>query len=320
MKRLLPLLLTLVFILAAASAQAGPVPKNGEKFLVGISTPDADHGWTGGIVWWASQAVKEFGAQHQNVEFIYRTATSEKEQATQLEEMLAKNIDALVILPHRPAPLTTILNKINNSNAFIVVVDRSIPKVPKNVYLAGDNHGFGRECGLHLARELGGKGNILVMEGIPCEGNTLRVNGFKEGIKPHPEIVVMDSQPAYWSPPKSYELMLQYLQKFPQIDAIWCGDDDVLETAVQAYKESGRTDIKFFLGGGGSKRIIKMILDNDPLVHATVTYPPKMVHEGVRLAVERLTKGTTFPKEIVIPSEIVTRKNAEAFYYPDGIY
>lgn len=313
-------LLFLCFAAMLALGAAGPAGAAKDSFVIGISTPTADHGWTGGIVWWAERAAAEFGKKHPNITFIFKSSDSDKEQVTHIEAMHERKLDALVILPHRPAPLTTVLNKVHKSGAFIVVVDRVIPKVPKDVYIAGDNYGFGRECGLHLAEALDGKGKILVMEGIPCEGNSLRVSGFKDGIKSHPEIVVMDSQPAYWNPAKAYELMLQYLQKFPHIDAVWCGDDDVLETAVQAYKESGRTDIKFFLGGGGSKNIIKMILDNDPLVHATVTYPPKMVYEGVHLAVERLTTGAVFPREIVIPSELVTRKNAQESYYPDSIY
>ncbi len=291
-----------------------------EKILVGISTPTADHGWTGGIVWWTEQAVKEFGKKYPDLEFIYLSSDSDKEQAEHIEYLLAKKIRALVILPHKPAPLTTVLNKVNKTGAFIVVVDRSIPKVPKDVYLAGDNYGFGRECGVYLAGALEGKGNIVVIEGIPCEGNTLRVDGFKEGIRDAPGIVVMDSQPAYWSPPKGYELMQRYLRQFPNIDAVWCGDDDVLEGALKAYEESGRKDVKLFLGGGGSKRIIKRILDGDPLVRATVTYPPKMVFDGVRLAIERLLENKNFPKEIVIPSELVTRENARDHYYPSSIY
>ena len=304
-----------MFLLGTIStANAAP------SFRLGIACPTADHGWTGGIVWWAQQAVLEFSKAHPNIEFTLKQSESDEEQASQVDTMLRKKLDALVILPHRPAPLTTVLNKAHQSGTFLVVIDRSIPKVPKNVYLAGDNYEFGYECGVHMTKALAGKGNILVMEGIPCEGNSLRVAGFKKGIKDHPDIVVMDSQPAFWSPVKAYEVMLQYLQQFPEIDAVWCGDDDVLEAAVQAYKESGRKDISFFLGGGGSKKIIKMILDDDPLVKATVTYPPKMIYEGIRIAVEHLTTGSTFDKEITIPSRLVTKENAKEFYYPDSIY
>ena len=141
-----------------------------EKILVGISTPTADHGWTGGVVWWAEQAVKEFGKKYPDLEFIFLPSDSDKEQAEHVESLLAQKIRALVILPHKPAPLTTVLNKVNKTGAFIVVVDRSIPKVPKDVYLAGDNYGFGRECGLYLAGALEGKVT-------PCLGKLFRLMG-----------------------------------------------------------------------------------------------------------------------------------------------
>ena len=34
-----------------------------EKIKVGISIPTADHGWTGGVVWYAKKAVEELDAQ-----------------------------------------------------------------------------------------------------------------------------------------------------------------------------------------------------------------------------------------------------------------
>ena len=290
-----------------------------EKIRVGISTPTDDHGWTGGVMWWVQQAIKEFGKKYPDVECIYLPSDSDKKQAADVERLLEKGIKALVILPHKPAPLATVLNKTHNAGVFIVVVDRSIPRVPKDVYLAGDNYGFGYKSGEYMARALNGKGNILVMEGIPCEGNTLRINGFRAGIKGS-DIVIMDSQPAYWSPPKGYELMRLYLQQFSHIDAVWCGDDDVLEGALQAYEESGRKDVTLFLGGGGSKNIIKRILDGDPLIRATVTYPPKMSHEATRMALEKLMEHKEFPKEITMPSELVTKENAKEFYYPESIY
>ena len=307
------------FIIAFVGGTLAPAVA-GETLIIGISTPTADHGWTGGIIWWAEQAVAQLQKKHPTIKFIMRASASEREQAADVEAMLKKKVRALVILPHKPAPLTTLLNKAHKAGVFIVVVDRSIPKVPKDIYLAGDNKDFGRKNGEYMVKALGGTGNILVMEGIPCEGNSLRVSGFKETLAGYPGIVVMDSQPAYWSPPKGYELMQRYLQQFPSIDAVWCGDDDVLESVLKAYAESGRNDIKFFLGGGGSKAIIKRVLEGDTLVPVTVTYPPEMIFQGTEMAVKHLTTGETFPLECVIPSELVTRENAAHFYHPDSIY
>ena len=100
---------------------------------------------------------------------------------------------------------------------------------------------------------LEGKGDIVVLEGIPTVINTERVDAFNKVMANYPDIKILDSQPAMWSTQKGLEIMENYLQKYDKIDAVWAQDDDVLKGVLQAYQESGRNDIKFFLGGAGSK-------------------------------------------------------------------
>ncbi len=317
MKRKTLVVLAVLFGLClwAGAGQAG------EKVKIGISCPTADHGWTGGIVWWAQKAVKELGEKYPNAEFLLVTADAPAKQISDVEDLVTKGIKALVVLPHEPAPLTPTLNEIKSSGVFTVVVDRTIPELENDIYVAGDNHGFGIRCGEFMAREMGGKpAEIVVMTGIPCDVDTLRVNGFNEVIAKHPNIKVLESQPANWSTQKGLELMENFLQKYPKIDAVWCQDDDVLKGVMQAYNESGRPDIKLVLGGAGSKDIIKMVIDGDPLVRGTITYPPKMIYDGVVLAAEHMINGKNFEKTVIIPADLVTKENAQDFYYPDSIF
>ena len=68
---------------------------------------------------------------------------------------------------------------------------------------------------------------------------------------------------------------------------------------------------------------MKKVMDNDPVVRATVTYPPMMAHRGIIEALNGLRNGkkpVDGVKEIVISSEIVTPENAKNFYYPDSRY
>ena len=133
----------------------------------------------------------------------------------------------------------------------------------------------------------------------------------------------MESQPAYWNTEKGLALMENYLQKHKKIDAVWAGDDDVLKGVIKAYQNSKRSDIKALTGGGGSKDIVKLILDKDPVVKATVTYPPNMVAVGMDLALKGLRANKqTDPKdkEVIVPSEVVMTENAAKFYFPDSVY
>jgi ribose transport system substrate-binding protein len=195
------------------------------------------------------------------------------------------------------------------------------------VYVAGDNPGLGRVSAEWMAKEMGGKGKMVVLEGIPCVINTERVEAFKDVMKKYPDIEIMDSQPADWSTQKGLEIMENYLQKYDNIDAVWAQDDDVLKGVLQAYKESGRNDITLFLGGAGSKDIIKMVMDGDPLVRADVTYPPSMIATAISLAVKGIRNipldgfyQKKIPAKVILASELIVQENAKDYYYPDSVF
>ena len=291
------------------------------KLKVAISIPSADHGWTGGVVWWAEQVKREMEARDPNLRILISTAKDSADQVSKIENMLVQDVDALVLLPQEPAPLTGICEQAVKKGVYLVVVDRGLTKDVQNLTIAGDNAGFGRTCAEEMAKQLGGKGDILIMEGIPCEVNTLRVDAFKEVMKKYPGIRILESQTSYWSTEKGLKLMENFLQKYPKIDAVWAGDDDVLLGALKAYEESGRRDIKLMIGGGGSKTVVKKVLDKDPLVPFNVTYPPRMIAYGVEYAVAHLKgKPKTGEKRVTIPADVITPKNAKFFYYPNSIY
>ncbi|TYB81566.1 MAG: substrate-binding domain-containing protein [Kosmotoga sp.] len=317
MKKVLALLMIFSFIFAGFAMA--------ENYKIGVAIPSADHGWTGGIVWWAKEAIADWEEKTDNIEFFLTTAHSPAEQVSDVEDLMIRGIDALVILAHDSAPLTPIVKEAYNKGIYVVSVDRGLTEPVQDVYIAGDNPGLGRVSAQWLAKELNYKGKIVVLEGIPCVINKERVDAFMEVMEQYPDIKILDSQPAYWQTEKGLEIMENYLQKYPEIDAVWAQDDDVLKGVLQAYEESGRNDIKVMLGGAGSKDIIKMIMEGHPLVKADVTYPPSMIASGISLAVYGVQNKPLegfyqheIPSRIILAAELVTRENAEEYYHPDS--
>jgi ribose transport system substrate-binding protein len=295
------------------------------KYKVGVSVPAADHGWTAGLLWWANKAVDEIKAKEKDIEFYVVAASSGTKQVGDVEDLMIKGINALVILPHNPATLQKVIEEAYASGIYTVVVDRELATPAQNVFVAGDNPGLGRVGGEWLAGEMKGKGKVVVIEGMQIPINKQRVDAFNEVIAKHPGIKVLDSQPADWSTQKALAVMENFLQKHPKIDAVWCQDDDMLKGVMQAIKESGRTEIKTVLGGAGSKDIIKMIMEDNPVVRATVTYNPSMVASGIVLAVAGV-KGETVgdlyhtPSRVIIGADLVVKGNADKFYYPKSAF
>lgn len=291
------------------------------KILVGVSIPSADHGWTGGVVWHAQRAKERIESANPDVKVLISTAGDAAEQVDKVENLLARGISALVILPHEPGPLTGVCERVKSGGVKLVVVDRGLTRDIQDLSVAGDNAGFGRAGAETLVKFLGGKGKILIMEGIPCTVNSERVDAFREVIRRYPGITVLDSQSAYWDTEKGLKLMENYLQKHPHIDAVWTGDDDVLLGALKAYEESGRKDIRCFIGGAGAKQVVKMVMDGHPLIPFDVTYPPEMVAVGIERALELAEgKAANGQRRVIVPSQVIDRENAGKFYFPDSVF
>ena len=317
-------------ILCAASVLAVSCSKNGSDAsgapvrTIGISIPAADHGWTGGVVFWASKAKKDLESENPGLRVLVSAAKDSADQASGIENLLVRGIDALVVLPNEPAPLTPICKQAASRGVKLVVVDRGLSEPVESLEVVGDNPGFGRVSAEQIVKAIGGKGRVALMQGVLCQVNTDRVEAFKKVLADNPGVELVEDGVSDWSTEKGLRLMENYLQKHPAgtLDAVWAGDDDVLLGARKAYAESGRSDLKILLGGGGSKAVVKMILDGDPLVSQTVTYPPKMIYIAAREAAKILlgASDATPSGRIVVPAEVIDRSNAAENYFPDSAY
>lgn len=312
---------------SSSSSSAPEAPKTGEatgakKFKIGISIPAADHGWTAGVKYWAEDEMKK----HPEIEWVLQTAENPDKQIQQLDSMLTGKVDAVVILATESAPVTPKAKELHDAGVFIVNVDRGFTEPIADIFLAGDNKLFGKMSAEFMAKKLNGKGNVLVLEGIPCTVNTDRVDGAKEVWAKNPGIKILDSQPGLWNQQKAFEVMQTMLVKHKEVDAIWAQDDDMALGVEKALKEAGRDKNVWILGGAGMKDIVKRVMDGDPMFPADVTYPPSMIAQGITLAVKTLTDTpkdqlkTRKPTNETVKIDLIEKANAKDFYFPDSIY
>lgn len=325
MKSLFALFAVGVLLLSACGREETTHVANKEKkFLIGVSIPAATHGWTGGVVWCAEQAKKKLETEHSDVEYLLTTGQNTEEQINRIENLLSRKIDALVVMTQEPGPVSPVCETAKQQGVYLVIVSNPLDRRIEDLFVNGSNTSFGQAAARAMGNALDGQGEILIMEGVPCPINTERVDAFREELKTKfPKIRILESQAAYWNTEKGLSLMETFLQKYSHIDGVWAGDDDVLQGAINAYQDSKRTDIKAMIGGGGSKNIVKLIKENDPLVKATVTYPPHMVAVGMEEALSGLRNGgkpIDGKKEKTIASEIIVKENAEQYYHPDSMY
>ncbi len=295
------------------------------KLRVGVSIPAADHGWTAGVVWWAN----ECAALHPEIEWTVATAETPEKQIADIEALLAKKVDALVILATESAPITPIAQEAHERGVLIVNVDRGFLKPVADIFIEGDNAAFGRKSAQFMVEKLGGKGkakgDIIILEGIPCTVNTARVSAAAEVFAAEPGIKIVGQQAANWNRQKALEVTETLLAKSPKVTAIWASDDDMALGAGQALAEKGIEGV-WILGGAGMKDIVKRVMDRDPIFPADITYPPSMIATGMELAATTLAGGKRaqklqfLPQHLVIDVDLVTPENAKRYYFPKSVY
>lgn len=305
--------------LAVSLALAVPAAAQDDVKVIGVSIPAATHGWAGGMNYFAQSTVERLEEAYPQLDFVLATASDAAKQVSDIEDMVAtRNIDALVVLPFESEPLTGPVQNVKASGAWVTVVDRglSVDGI-QDLYVAGDNPGFGRVSGEYMVSAMPDGGKIVVLRGIPTTIDNERVEGFQSAIEGS-GIEVLAMEHGNWNRDDSFAVMQDFLSKYPQIDAVWASDDDMAVGVLAAIEAAGRDDVKFVLGGAGMKEMIKRVMDGDAMVPADVTYPPSMIATAIEVTAVGQVSAAPVSGDFIIGSVLVTPENAEAFYFPDS--
>ncbi|WP_116134576.1 ABC transporter substrate-binding protein [Tropicimonas sp. IMCC34043] len=308
------------FLAATAVALALAAPAFAQdKVVIGVSIPAATHGWAGGMNFHAEQAIARLEATYPQLDFVLATASDPSKQVNDIEDMMAtRNIDALVVLPFESEPLTAPVKRVKDSGAWVTVIDRGLSEDGiEDLYVAGDNPGFGRVAGEFFVQQMPEGGKIVVLRGIPTTIDNERVEGFQAAIEGS-GIEILGMEHGNWNRDDAFKVMQDFLSKYPQIDGVWASDDDMAVGVLAAIKESGRNDEMWVLGGAGMKEMIARVRDGDAMIKADVTYPPAMSATAIELTALNYVSNAPVSGKFVIGSVLITGDNAEKFYYPDS--
>nr|WP_325253830.1 ABC transporter substrate-binding protein [Amylibacter sp.] len=298
---------------------ASPVGAQDKNFTIGVAIPAATHGFMGGLNYHARASIERLEATYPQLEFVLATSGDAGKMVNDIEDMVAtRNIDALVVLPFESEPLTSPVQAVKEKGIWVTVVDRglSVPGI-EDLYVAGDNTGFGRTAGEYFAKTLKDGDNIVVLRGIPTTLDNERVDAFSAAIEGS-GINVLDMQHGNWNRDDAFDVMQDFLSKFDDIDAVWAADDDMAVGVLEAISQAGRSEEMWVVGGAGMKEIIKRIMDGDPQLPVNVTYPPAQIATAIEMTALGLVSATPVSGRFIIGSQVITPENAAKFYFPDS--
>ncbi|MFF5563691.1 substrate-binding domain-containing protein [Streptomyces sp. NPDC012623] len=309
---------------ATNSGPAASGDKPGKPVTIGFAGPQADHGWLNAI----NEQAKSRAKSYADVTLDITEGSNDiAAQIGQVETLINKKVDVLVILPADGKALTQVGLKAMRAGIPVINLDRifSDPQAFR-AYIGGDNYGMGVSAGNYIGRLLKDKKDAKVVELAGIDGLELtqqRSKGFDDALKNYPNIKKVARQAADFTVESGQAKMAQLLQAQRSFDALWNHDDDQGVGALRAIQQAGRDDF-LMVGGAGAKAAMDVIKADNSVLKATVLYPPTMAASAIDLArALGQSKGISglaeleIPAQVTLYSAVVDKGNVDQ-YLPTG--
>lgn len=233
----------------------------------------------------------------------YNSGNDVTSESQQIAGLIAERVDAILVDAASPTGLNGVLQKAHERGILVVSFD-NVVTAPAALKVNTDQVKFGETGAEWLAKKLNGKGNVIMVTGVPgTTVNELRNQGAEAVWKKYPGIKIVSRYPGMWDPATCEEKTASILPSLPQVDGIWCqgGAGGVLKAFLAANRplpptagEAINGFRKFMLGYGGHQ------VDG-----ISIGQPPYLSVVALELARRVLNK--TYPaRDITIPFPIVT--------------
>jgi len=232
-------------------------------------------------------------------------------QIDQLNEALEKKPSAIVLLPADSASIVPTVQKANEMGIPIVCVNR-FPDGGEYSKSYSDDLEAGRMQGEFMAARLPQGAKVVYLKG--ASGNAAaegRWEGFKKYcLDKRSDVKLLAFADAKWSTAEAMKDMSLWLDMFPQIDGVICGNDGMAMGAIAALKGAGRLSGVLISGVDATGDALAAIKTGE--MAQTVKQDAAGQAKGVFSLVQQSMQGQK-PDNVLVPYTSITRENVSQF-------
>ena len=279
----------------------------GKKILFSIIGPGSGNPFWASVTKGAEEEAKKLG-----VKLILIAPPQEGDvqaQINQVEDQLAKGVDALALAPGDPNAFAPIVDDAIKSGVPVVFVDTK--GINEGVTFIGTNNMNGAELAAKFICDKTPKGSdVAILTGIESQSTALlRRDGAIKGFK-NCGLNLVATQTAEWDTAKGRSVTESIILKNPNIKAIFASNDNMGLGAMQALKDADMNDV-IVVGFDATPDAATSILKGE--MTATIAqFSYNMGAYGVKYALE-LANGGSIDPNIDTGTQLVTTENANDF-------
>lgn len=240
-------------------------------------------------------------------------------QIQQINAMVQAGAQAIIVYPISPTALDQVVKNACAKGVKIFAYDAEITEpCAYNIHI--DQEEAGRKTAQWLVDKLNGKGNIVVVTGVPGTSvDTLRTKAAKEVFAKHPDIKIIGEAVGMWSQAVARTELSKILatHNWGEINGLWMQVGCYTANAMQLEAGKKPDQLLPCAGEGSNGGRIQMLpvgtkvegasSPYTPLGAQRISYasPPYSGALALKLAVEVL-EGKDVPKKTILPLPLVT--------------
>ncbi len=283
-------------------------PKKDSQLEIAVIPKGTTHEFWKSIHTGAQQAASEFG-----VEILWKGPQKEDDRAQQItvvEDFINRGVDGIVLAPLDDRALMRPVSDAVGEKIPVVIIDSALQGEDFISFVATDNYRGGMLAGKRMGELLQGRGDIFLIRYQEGSASTMkREAGFLDMVKegfPRMNFLVQD-QYAGSTTETAYQLAENLLNRFPDVDGIFCPNESSTFGTLRALQEAGKAGEIIFIGFDSSPKLIQGLQDGH-IQGLVLQDPVKMGYLGVRQMVLHL-KGQPIDKRIDTGVYMVTKEN-----------
>ena len=300
-------LLTLGMSLGAAPAMAeGKLPAKIEK--IGLMVQDMSNPFFSAMTKGAQDAAKQIGASV-NVQDAQLDLAN---QNTQIDAFIQQGVNLIVISAVDEAGIEPAILRAKEAGIIVIAVDT--PAHGADAVIMTNAVQAGEKSCEYLFQQMGGKGEVLLVDGTPIQTIIDRINGCKTVAKKFPDIKIVGQQASKNDRASGLAVTTDMLTANPDVTGIFGMNDPSALGAVLAVEQAGKTSqIKVTGVDGSPEAVAELKRDGSPFIGSATQNPAEMVRQAVKVAQDMVAGKAPTEKTILIESVLVTRDNVAQY-------
>ena len=237
-------------------------------------------------------------------------------QQYQVKDFIVRKVAAIVLCPCDSKAIAPAVKEANAAGIPVFTADIACMGEGAKVvtHIATDNFGGGKMAAEAMVEALKGKGKVAIIDHPEVESVIMRTKGFKERLAElnrtdDVDVRIVAQLPGGGAMDKGRQAALDILQAHGDLAGIFAINDPSALGAVAALEERGQAGKVMVIGFDGQLQGKQAIKDGK-IYADPIQFPDRIGRETV-LAIVRHFEGEDLPAEILIPTALYRKADAE---------